>query len=189
MLMNIHKINTAPVAPYEANGMYIYPDPDNAAKVIIAFATEDGAAIKQTLSIDNVDTLIDAKITGFATSFGQVYSVADLDELAPLVTIAESTNKTVWVYVADPRTGSANINGTDVIGDSTVKSGYALYAYNPSVDTWKKIGEGESMDFVFNWDDIIGKPAWIADISVGANDELLYKGAALGNVIFKTQEW
>jgi hypothetical protein len=66
---------------------------------------------------------------------------------------------------------------------------YAYNAYNPSVNTWKKIGEGESMDFVFNWDDIIGKPAWIADISVGANDELLYKGAPLGNVIFKTPEW
>ena len=189
MLMNIHKINIAPVAPYEPNAMYIYPDPDNAAKVIIAFASADGTVIRQTLSIDNVDALIDAKITGFATSFGQVYSVTDLDELDPLVTIAESTNKTVWVYVADPRTGSANINGTVVTGDSTVKSGYALYAYNPSVNTWKKIGEGESMDFVFNWGDIIGKPAWIADISVGANDELLYKGAPLGNVIFKTPEW
>lgn len=46
----------------------------------------------------------------------------------------------------------------DAAGDETVNKGAATYVYMPDL-SFRKLAEDESMDFVFDWDKLINKPA------------------------------
>lgn len=47
---------------------------------------------------------------------------------------------------------------TDATGDTTVKSGAALYAYIKSSNSYTKVAEYESMDVNIAWESLSGKP-------------------------------
>lgn len=47
---------------------------------------------------------------------------------------------------------------TDATGDSSVKTGAALYAWNEGTSKWTKLSEFESMDVTLQWANIADKP-------------------------------
>lgn len=49
------------------------------------------------------------------------------------------------------------IHVSDATGDETVSKGWAEYIYGPDF-TFRKIAEGEGLDLIIKWEDIVGKP-------------------------------
>lgn len=46
----------------------------------------------------------------------------------------------------------------DASGDITVDSGWATYVYDMPNDEWFKTSEGESLDLIVSWEDVVSKP-------------------------------
>lgn len=83
-----------------------------------------------------------------------------------LVTLERALAANTKMYFADDIAARDKLSGLipgdkvhvkDATGDETVEKGWAEYIYQPDL-TFHKIAEGESLDVVLNWNDIIGKP-------------------------------
>jgi len=49
------------------------------------------------------------------------------------------------------------VHVTDASADETVEKGWAEYIYGPDF-TFRKIAEGEGLDLIIRWEDVVGKP-------------------------------
>ena len=79
-------------------------------------------------------------------------------------------------------TKSSFVVVADATGDPTVAAGAAMYFYNVGDDSYMKIAEYESMDFV------IPNKAILEKLSI-INGNLAYDGAEIGTVQAGAQEW
>lgn len=133
---------------------------------------------------------IEQKIDNAVGSFSNikvVQTIADRDALEP--------DRTVLVMVLD------------ATGDPSVKSGSALYIYNPFDTTWYKVAEYESLDLDLTWDAIQGRPdstpaeidaavaaththenMRVLDLLGEENGQLTYDGKVVGNFV-SVAEW
>ena len=112
------------------------------------------------------------------------YAYRTLNEVDVMTMMADNASSVTDTYIkstiADRDTGTypagkfSYVYTLDATDDATVKSGGALYLYNPSIisapgyvagQEWIKLSEQESMDAVIDWANIQNKPAsTIADI-------------------------
>lgn len=77
----------------------------------------------------------------------EIRVVADIDARNAIWDgVAEADRRSILVLVVDAR------------DDATVDIGAATYVYNKGNNSWVKIAEYESMDFVIQWADIVGGP-------------------------------
>lgn len=91
-----------------------------------------------------INALITAALSSLPSSGAPVLFAADIaarDALEP------SLEQAVFVLVQDAS------------ADPAVDAGAAMYAWNPSTETWLKVAEYESMDVELTWAAIAGRPA------------------------------
>ena len=131
------------LVPY---GMYMIAPASDPTLLEVVVVDAAGTGTRHVINKADVQGMIDAAVSAAgANNLIVVSDIAERNALTP------TTN--VQVYVAD------------ATGDPTVASGGATYLYNLAATAWLKISESESMDIVFNWAGISGKPASaVADI-------------------------
>lgn len=98
---------------------------------------------------------------------GNSTAQAEIEALRTKISLLESTlAANTTVYVEDTITGRDAIESpkkgdqcwvVDATGDSTVTKGAAIYIWNGT--EWKKVSEDESIDVIFEWAAIQGKPS------------------------------
>jgi hypothetical protein len=126
---------------YTKNTVYFVANPDSADLVDIYISSNSDSNVTVRRVFNEAD--VASSISSQLATLTDTYVVADISARDGL---SLPTGKFSYVYV------------TDATGDSTVKSGSALYLYNPSTKTFTKISEQESMDVVLTWDAIQNKP-------------------------------
>lgn len=131
------------------------------SQVNVTLSTVIDGAEKTILPVTAADQVsfdgstVDAELRALrtlATGKGQVYVSATLTERDALT---PQVGDLCWCV--------------DASADATVTSGAALYLYKDSTAKWLKVAETESMDVVFAWASISGKPSSaVADIDAAA---------------------
>jgi hypothetical protein len=101
------------------------------------YVTGNTAAARRILNEADIQGLIDASIAGMSA----LEVVADIAARDALVLDA---NTQVLVL--------------DASADPTVTAGAATYVYRSSNDSFTKVSESESMDFILQWANIVGRP-------------------------------
>ncbi len=104
----------------------------------IYVSNTSGTALKRLLTDTDIQSLIDASISGLAGEMPIVANIAARNALSP------TENTQVLVL--------------DATGDATVASGAATYIYRFSTTSWIKISEAESLDLILQWANIQGRP-------------------------------
>lgn len=131
-----HRVTELP-ASLEAYSVYYVAPAGTTDYVEIYVSSADGLSARRVINEADVRTLISEEMSGLAEI--HVYdTIADRDEAG----VTESQ----FAFVVDAS------------GDETVSAGGASYVYNKTAATWVKTSESESMDLIFNWDKIVGKP-------------------------------
>jgi hypothetical protein len=142
-LLDIKKL-TADPGKYAPNTLYFIAPTGATGELQIVLSSNDGSAARHTITKAETQDLITSAIK----AANAILYAADITARNAL-----SLSANAMVYVAD------------ATGDSTVKSGAALYFYDSSKQTYTKVAEYESMDLVITWDIIQGKPtSAVADI-------------------------
>lgn len=132
-----HRVTALP-STLEAYSVYFVANASKPEYVEIYVSSSDGSTAKRVINENDVKVLISEEVTGLNEIY--VYdTIADRD--------AAGISTTQFAYV---------VNASD---DNSVESGGATYIYNKTTDAWVKTSESESMDLVFNWENIIGKPS------------------------------
>ncbi|MEO1220285.1 MAG: hypothetical protein AAFY42_02885 [Pseudomonadota bacterium] len=131
---NITRVTALP-DPLEANTAYLV---SVAADKVELYVTGNNAVARRILNEADIQALIDASVGGIA-------GVEVVDDIAARDALSPTSNVQVFVI--------------DASADATVASGGATYIYRLSNDTFYKISEAESLDFVFNWSGLQGGPS------------------------------
>lgn len=147
-----------------------------------SYVTDDAGNAKMIGNTTFIDARVADALANWAGGGNQLQIVADI---AARDALAVGATYNIMALVLDAS------------DDPTVDAGSAMYAYSIDTTTWFKVAEYESMDVQVQWDDIIGGPsssvaaidaavaashthankATLDDLTTGANDELLFKGA------------
>lgn len=131
-----HRVTELP-ASLEAYSVYYVAPAGTTDYVEIYVSSADGLSARRVINEADVRTLISEEMSGLAEI--HVYdTIAARDKAG----VTESQ----FAFVVDAS------------GDGTVSAGGASYVYNKTAATWVKTSESESMDLIFNWDKIVGKP-------------------------------
>lgn len=131
-----HRVTELP-ASLEAYSVYYVAPAGTTDYVEIYVSSADGSTARRVINEADVRTLISEEMTSLAEI--HVYdTIAARDEAG----VTESQ----FAFVVDAS------------GDETVSAGGASYVYNKTATSWVKTSESESMDLIFNWDKIVGKP-------------------------------
>ena len=131
-----HRVTELP-ASLEAYSVYYVAPAGTTDYVEIYVSSADGLTARRVINEADVRTLISEEMSGLAEI--HVYdTITARDEAG----VTESQ----FAFVVDAS------------GDETVSAGGASYVYNKTAATWVKTSESESMDLIFNWDKIVGKP-------------------------------
>ena len=131
-----HRVTELP-ASLEAYAVYFVAPAGTADYVEIYVSSADGSTARRVINEADVRTLISEEVSGLAEI--HVYdTIAARDEAG----VTESQ----FAFVVDAS------------GDETVSAGGASYVYNKIAAVWVKTSESESMDLIFSWDKIVGKP-------------------------------
>ena len=131
-----HRVTELP-ASLEAYSVYYVAPAGTTDYVEIYVSSADGSTARRVINEADVRTLISEEMSGLAEI--HVYdTITARDEAG----VTESQ----FAFVVDAS------------GDETVSAGGASYVYNKTAATWVKTSESESMDLIFNWDKIVGKP-------------------------------
>lgn len=131
-----HRVTELP-ASLEAYSVYYVAPAGTTDYVEIYVSSADGLSARRVINEADVRTLISEEMSGLAEI--HVYdTITARDEAG----VTESQ----FAFVVDAS------------GDETVSAGGASYVYNKTAATWVKTSESESMDLIFNWDKIVGKP-------------------------------
>lgn len=131
-----HRVTELP-AQLEAYSIYYVAPAGTTDYVEIYVSDSTGATARRVINEADVRTLISEEVSGLNEV--HVYdSITERD--------AAGVTTSQFAYVVDASE------------DSTVDAGGASYVYNVSTSEWVKTSESESMDFVFNWEKIVGKP-------------------------------
>lgn len=148
--IQIFKTTALPAAAaLVANAIYLVGPAANATELEIYVVNNAGDATRKTLSEADVQTLIDASLSGISA----VEVVADIAERDALTL----TSNTMIVV-------------QDASADSTVNAGAALYVYKSATSNFAKLAEFESLDVILQWDNIQGRPtSSVADIDSAVN--------------------
>jgi hypothetical protein len=142
-ILKIRKVTTLP-GVYDPSTLYLVRNGSNVNLFDIYLSTDDGASVRHIITESDIQTKINTALAGF----NNVQVVADI---AARNALTPTSNIQVVVL--------------DATGDGTVASGAATYVYQLSNTTWYKISEAESLDVVFSWANITGKPtSAVADI-------------------------
>lgn len=132
----VRKVTAVPTVPTTANTLFLVAQPSKPAYVELYVSDKTGQQVKRVITEQDVIALINATLER-KSKYSIVEDINARNQL---------TNKSHPVYVK---------NAT---GDSTVRRGGAFYLYDETASTWIKTAESESMDMVFRWVDIEGKP-------------------------------
>lgn len=131
-----HRVTELP-ASLEAYSVYYVAPAGTTDYVEIYVSSADGLSARRVINEADVRTLISEEMSGLAEI--HVYdTITARDEAG----VTESQ----FAFVVDASE------------DETVSAGGASYVYNKTAATWVKTSESESMDLIFNWDKIVGKP-------------------------------
>lgn len=131
-----HRVTELP-ASLEAYSVYYVAPAGTTDYVEIYVSSADGLTARRVINEADVRTLISEEMSGLAEI--HVYdTITARDEAG----VTESQ----FAFVVDASE------------DETVSAGGASYVYNKTAATWVKTSESESMDLIFNWDKIVGKP-------------------------------
>ena len=131
-----HRVTELP-ASLEAYAVYFVAPAGTADYVEIYVSSANGSTARRVINEADVRTLISEEVSGLAEI--HVYdTIAARDEAG----VTESQ----FAFVVDAS------------GDETVSAGGASYVYNKIAAVWVKTSESESMDLIFSWDKIVGKP-------------------------------
>jgi hypothetical protein len=142
-LLDIKKLTAVP-SSFAPNTLYFIGPSDATDELQIILSSKDGSTARHAITKSEIQDLINSAIK----AANAILYAADITARNAL-----SLSSNAMVYVAD------------ATGDSTVKSGAALYFYDSSKQTFTKVAEYESMDLVITWDIIQGKPtSAVADI-------------------------
>lgn len=139
MAIKFNRVNSSASAT-EANSVYFVAETQGANKVgkEIIVVGSDGTKVSFA-SLEVIDKAIEKSLK----SANSVEVVADIPARDAL---------------KDTLKANASILVKDATGDSTVKSGAALYVFQKSDKTFTKIAEYESMDLEFTWSNIQNIP-------------------------------
>lgn len=129
---------TALPGTLQPSSIYFIAPPGSTDYVEIYVTNSNGTVARRVIDANDVQLMINSTLAG-ANELTIVNDIAARDALLPLTVV-----KSVYVV--------------DATGDSTVASGGATYLYNVGTSTWIKVSEAESMDVVFNWTSIVGRP-------------------------------
>ena len=135
---NPSKLTAVPTLPCAPNTVFFVAPQGKPNYIEIYVSNSAGTALKRLLTDVDIQSLIDASISGLA---GEMPIVADIAARNALV-----LTKNTQVLVLD------------ATGDSTVASGAATYLYRVSATSWIKLSEAESLDLISQWANIQGKP-------------------------------
>ena len=128
---------TALPTPLQPASIYIVA-PTGVENYVEVYVTNSaGTQARRIINQADVQAMINAAMSAVQ----EIVVVADItarNALAP--------TSTRYVYVR---------NATD---DTTVTSGGATYLWDVANTAWVKTSESESLDMVFNWDSLLGKP-------------------------------
>lgn len=129
---------TALPATLQPHSVYFIA-PASAPELVEIYVTNAAGSTPHRHVINKADiqAMIDASI-GAANELKIVADIAARNALAP--------TRATYAYV------------TDATADASVASGGATYLYNPTVGTWLKTSEAESMDVSVTWASLTGKP-------------------------------
>lgn len=136
--LKFFKVNTLP-STLQADAFYYVANGNYAESYI----TDQAGVAKAIGNSPMINKLIQDALLAQGQSGNEVEIVADI---AARNTLTANATRNVLILVVD------------ATGDSSVKSGSALYAYRSSDKTTFKVAEYESMDVVVKWADIQGKP-------------------------------
>ena len=132
------KLTAVPALPCEGSAVFFVAPQNKPTYIEIYVSNNAGTALKRLLTDTDIQSLIDASISGLS---GEMLIVADIAARNAL-----SLTKNTQVLVLD------------ATGDPTVTSGAATYLYRVSTTSWIKLSEAESLDLILQWTNIQGKP-------------------------------
>jgi hypothetical protein len=135
---NPYKLTAVPTLPCAPNAIFIVAPQGKPNYIEIYVSNNAGTGLKRLLTDVDIQSLIDASISGLS---GEMPIVADIAARNAL-----SLNKNTQVLVLD------------ATGDATVTSGAATYLYRVSTTSWIKLNESESLDLILQWANIQGRP-------------------------------
>lgn len=128
------KETSVPSQP-KANSVYAIKRPDS--NYVEMYITTKTGEMQRLISESDINNIINSK---FAAA-GSTTVVTDINARNALQNVVSGAQ----VYVVD------------ATGDTSVKSGGAMYIYNGT--TWIKTSETESMDIVLQWSGLVGAPS------------------------------
>ena len=132
-----HRVTELPVV-LEAYSVYYVAPSETTDYVEIYVSSADGTTARRVINENDVKALISDELSS-------------LNEIHVYETIQARNDAAI--------TNSQFAYVVDASGDDSVSAGGASYIYDTASEDWIKTSESESMDFVFNWDKIIGKPS------------------------------
>jgi hypothetical protein len=135
-VLDIQKL-TADPGTYAANTLYFIAPAGSPTELQIILSSNDGSTARHVITKAEIQALITSAIQS-ANAIKYAATISDRNALA--------LTANAMVYVAD------------ATGDTTVKSGGALYFYDSSKQAYTKVAEYESMDVVITWDSVQNKP-------------------------------
>lgn len=138
-LVKFNKVSTLP-GTLDPNTFYFVEN----GTYTESYLTNSAGVAKSVGNSAMINALIATAIAGLASDINSVEIVADIAARNAL-TATLSRNAMILVINA--------------IGDATVASGSAMYAWDDTGSTIYKVAEYESMDAVIQWSAIQGKPA------------------------------
>lgn len=123
-------------AAIEADTLYLVSTAD--PSIMECYMSNNaGTALRRLINEVDVQALINASLAG-------VSAVEIVDDIAARDALSLSSNAMVIVE--------------DASADPTVDSGAALYGYDVSLDSYRKLSEFESLDVVLDWNNIQNRP-------------------------------
>ena len=132
----VRKLTAVPSVPTTPNTVFYVAPAATPNYVEIYVSNAAGDAIKRVINQADVQAMINSAIS----------SVSNYQVVTDIAARNALNSKTSLVYVK---------NAT---GDPTVKSGGATYIYDSATSAWVKTSEAETMDLVFSWANLQGKP-------------------------------
>lgn len=130
---------TAVPAVFEPSSVYFIAPAGNASRLEIYVSDFVGQAVRHVINQTEIQSMIDAAI---ASTGGTMI----VDTIAARDAIVDKTNA-LSVFVQD------------ATGDASVASGWATYVWRSSNSSWIKTGEGEGLDIINSWANLLDKPA------------------------------
>jgi len=137
--MKFFRETSVPVAPYAKSACY-FIKAAGSSEVDIYFTNNDGTELSNAISYGQVDQKIADALSGFS-------SMRVATDIAARDALTSSFTSNVLVFV------------TDATSDNLVDAGAAMYFWDNVAQSFEKVYEMEGLDFVINWDGIVGRPS------------------------------